>query len=108
MMSQALSRETLAHFLVEAIREEIFGEYALVQKARLKESGDPEIPLNAEETAESVGTLIWERGDTGDIAYAAKNCGAILAYYHIANHFAIPLPPEIKILEEWGDTINPA
>jgi len=108
MTSPVLSLETLTHFLAEAIREEVFGEYALVQKARLKESGDLDVPLGAAEDVETVGTLIWERGDTGDIAYAAKNCGAIQGYFHVARHFELALPPEVLALEEWGDTINPA
>lgn len=107
-MSQILSKETLAHFLAEAIREEIFGEFALVEKARLKDSGDEAIPLEGGETAETVGTIIWEHGDYSDIAQASKNCGTIQGYFYIARHFDIVLPPDILALEEWGDTINPS
>jgi hypothetical protein len=104
----AITHEEMAKFLAEAIQIEISDEGALVWKARLKESGDPEVPLAGGETPETVGTLIWERGDTGEIALAAKNCGAILAYFHVARHYDIALPPEVTSLEEWGDTINPA
>lgn len=103
-----ISREDLERFLTQAIEIEISDEGALVWQARLKESGDPELPLAGQETAETVGAIIWERGDTGDIARAAKNCGAILAYFFIARHFEIAFPPEVKALEEWGDAINPA
>lgn len=104
----AIARDALATFLAAAIREEIFGEFALVEKARVKESGDEDTPLAGEETAEAVGTIIWERGDYGDIAQACKNCGSIQAYFYIARRFDIVLPPEVLALEEWGDTINPA
>jgi hypothetical protein len=104
----SITREDLARFLGEAIKAEIHDEGALVWQARSKVSDDPEVPLAGPEDAETVGTIIWERGDTGDIAQAAKNCGAILAYFYIARHFEIAFPPEVKALEEWGDTINPA
>jgi hypothetical protein len=104
----AISHEEMARFLGEAIRVEIFDEGALVRKARFWMNGDPDVPLSKEETAENVGTIIWEKGRTGDIALAAKNCGAIQGYFHVARHYDITLPPEVKALEEWGDTINPA
>lgn len=103
-----VTKEALKGLLESAIREEIHGEGALIEKARLMEGDNPNTPLPGGETAETVGAVIWERGDTGDIVSAAKNCGAILAYFYIARHFDIALPPEVKALEEWGDTINPS
>lgn len=104
----AISPKEMARFLTEAIREGIFGDFALVEKARLKESGENDVPLERGETAETVGTILWERGDYGDIASASKNCGAIQGYFYVARHFEIALPPKVKALEEWGDTINPS
>lgn len=103
-----ISREELARFLAEAIREEVYGEFALIEKARLKESGENDVPLAGGETAETVGTILWERGDYSDIAQACKNCGAILGYFYLARHFDLALPPEVLALEVWGDTINPS
>jgi len=104
----SISREDLVRFLTQAVEIEISDEGALVWQARLKANGDPEVPLAGPETTETVGSIIWERGDTGEIVRAARNCGAILAYFYVARHFEIAFPPEVKALEEWGDTINPA
>lgn len=106
--AESTSHEDLERFLTQAIEIEISDEGALVWQARLQASGDPEVPLAGQETAETVGAIIWERGETKDIVRAARNCGAILAYFYIARYFDIALPPEVKALEEWGDTINPA
>lgn len=108
LSSAAISREELARFLGEAIRTEIYEEGAILWQARLCENGDEEVPLQPAETAESAGAAIWQHGDTNDIVHASKNCGAIQGYLHVARHFDIALPPEIKALEEWGDTINPS
>ena len=97
----------LGRCLADSIRDCIFGDGGLVAFAREIRNGDPNVPL-PEETPETVGEILWSETSTGDMAHAARTCGVISGYFDLARWLDIELPQDMRALEEWGDTIDPA